>query len=525
MSTKKTIGVIYAAIIAIMLSGCSDGKEEYDHATSVRRVLKVQQLQNLQPRNPAVVPQMQAIVDSMGAAGRDACYYGAINVLIDRLFSDGRYAEADSLAVRMQVEARTQNDSIAIAMAKRVRAQIYFKLSQPYKAMAEIEDALPYIEHPIQTPVEFSTSTSIYEWQHIIATAQGDTEKANKAGMKYASITGNKSISSIWSDTTGHFPATALAFRAEDALSKGNLSKATMQLDSAQSYIHPSLPARAYEHLYRARAKVRTEQEYYPEALTDVDTLLVTHRSFPWFYLQDLLLKAEILNRAGRHEESSNTYSQYIAYHDSLSSLLTDRRLHDLTVLYRSEIDREQKRIHTIRQMSLGGISILFLLLFGLTLRHAITERKKNRLLVEQLHEYDRLHPSMISESVTDKPTRTETDPIHKLDCHMLQDRPYTNPGLGRKELAEYMGMPQDSVAQLIRKEKGMSVHSYINSWRIEEARRCLDNDTEEPIAEIAARLGFGTSRTLQRAFREKYDMTPTQYRTASKSVFAFKSN
>ncbi|MDE5814063.1 MAG: helix-turn-helix domain-containing protein [Muribaculaceae bacterium] len=59
----------------------------------------------------------------------------------------------------------------------------------------------------------------------------------------------------------------------------------------------------------------------------------------------------------------------------------------------------------------------------------------------------------------------------------------------------------------------------YINSFRAEEARRLLDTDAEITVSEIAGRLGFGTARTLQRAFKERYDMTPTQYREASKAL------
>lgn len=515
MSTSRILAILHWIIPIIVLSGCSESNESYDPAASMRRALKVQQLQNLNPGDPTVVPQMKTIVDSMSGSKRDACYYGAVNVLIDRLFSDGRYTEADSLAVRMQTEAKKLNDSLAIVMAKRVRAQIFFKLSQTEKASEELESVLPYIGYPIRTAPEFSTTASIYEWQHIIYSAEGDTDKANEAGKKYANLTVDKRISAIWSDTTGHYPATALAFKAEESLSRGEISKAASQIDSATSYIRYTLPARAYEHMYRARAKVRAAQGNYSGALSDADTLLSTHRCFPWFYLQDLLLKAEILNSAGRHEESSDTYSQYIVYHDSLSSLLTDRRLNDLTVLYRSELDRKQKRIHTIRQMSLGGISILLLLLLVLTLRHSFTERKKNRLLVERLHEYDRSKTVMASGIRTDSESNKEEE-ILKLDRHMLQDRPYTNPGLGRKELSEYMGMAQDSLAQLIREEKGSTVHAYINSYRLDDARRSLDTDNGESIADIAIRLGFGTARTLQRAFKERYDMTPTQYRNAA---------
>lgn len=518
MSALRSI-IATIIFIFLLLSSCSESKTEYDRDLAIRRVLKVQQLQNLNPGDQAVVPMIEAIVDSMRTARRDACYFGAVNVLIDRLFSDGRYTEADSLAVRMQHEATEQNDSVAMAMAKRVRAQIFFKLSQSDKALDELQSALPYVDHSIHTIPEFGTATSIYEWIHIIASSKNDTTWSNHAGLSFANIVGDERIASLWNDTTGHYQATALAFKADEAMSKNDLNKASLMLDSASTFIKPNLPARAYEHFYNARAKIRSRQGNFSDALEDVDTLLSTHSRFPWFYLHDLLLKADILNDAGMHEQSTRTYSNYIAYHDSLSSKLTDSRLHDLTVLYRSEIDREQKRIHTIRMFALGGTTIMLLILLGMTLRHAIAERKRNRLLVERLQEYDRTNHNALRARSDNEESDEKWSEINKLDKFMLTDRPYTNPGLGRKDLADFMGISQEAVAQLIRKEKDCSVHAYINSFRTEEVRRILDSNSEMPIVDIATNLGFGTVRTLQRAFKERFDMSPSQYRAAAEDI------
>ncbi|MDE5996802.1 MAG: helix-turn-helix domain-containing protein [Muribaculaceae bacterium] len=222
---------------------------------------------------------------------------------------------------------------------------------------------------------------------------------------------------------------------------------------------------------------------------------------------------------AGLHEESARTYSQYITYHDSLSAKLTDRRLKDLTLLYRSELDREEKRVNTMRLLGLGSVTLLLLVLLGVAYRNTLMERKRNRLLVERLHEYDRANQTLI-EKITEPSQENEEDSlISRLDRHMIMDQPYTDPALGRSELAEFLGITQDTLAQLIRSEHDQTVHAYINSYRAEEARRILDSDSTETIAEIAARLGFGTARTLQRAFKERFDMTPTQYKEAASAI------
>ena len=510
----------YLACMFVLLSACCDrGSDSYDQKEAVRRVLTVQKLQNMNPGNPLVVPRMESIVDSMRKSGKDACYFGAVNVLIDRMFSDGRYAEADSLAVRMQHDAEEVADSLAMAMAKRVRAQILYKLSQSDRAMQEALSALPYATDPLRSGTSFGTSTSLDEWLHIIARANSDTAVMTQAGNHYAeTVRRNMSVNS-WSDPSGHYPVTALAFLAENAYLASDNQKARHLLDSALLLINKDLPARAYEHFYDVRSRFRAAQCDFKGALADVDTLLNTHRCFPWFYLRDLQLKAEVENAAGMHEESARSYSQYIAFHDSLSSRLTDSRLHDLTVIYRTELDRTERRTNTIRLIGLGSVSLLLLILFGVTFRHALNERKRNRLLVERLHEYDRSEMPLLRNIQEISEKQDEPSGIARLDRYMVGEQPYRDPGLSRKELADYLGINQEALAQLIRTERDSSVHSYINSFRLEEARRVLDSDSGESIADIASRLGFGTARTLQRAFKERFDMSPSQYRAAASEI------
>lgn len=531
MSAKQTRGIIF--IIAACIYGCVlgviSGCDRYDksyktneHALAenadkgLERVLRVQQLYNLTP-DENIVPQIETTIDSMRCEGRNPYYFAAINVLIDRLFSEGRFAEADSLAVRMYDEAEEEADSISITMAKRVRAQMFYKLAQPHRALNELNQVKGTIQDPFSSRANFGTSTSIHEWLWIICREIGDTLHMNEEGLAYADMVENLSRRNNWTDSTGHYPVSALAFKAAAALSDNNHSLAKEYIDSAGAYMIPTLPSRAYEHLYQVRCLARADEGNWLGAIADVDTLLSTHKEYPWFYLKDLLLKADILNRAGEYEKSANAYSDYIAFHDSLSNKITDRRLHDLTVLYRTEIDREQKRAERFKLFASGAVILFLLILFTITIVLAAKEKKKNRILVERLKELDRSadNTSHKEENVNDQAT---TD-IERLDRFMATGQPYINPSLSRKELAELMGISQDAIGALIKNERGVSVKAYINSFRLEEARRVLGSDSVETIADMAERLGFGTPRTLQRAFKERYGMSPTQYREASNDL------
>lgn len=515
----RVVTVIVAAVVAVMLSGfvlsCGRGDSTSGSGADLaeRRVLRAQALRNLSPDDD-IVPELTLIVDSMARDGRDVCYFAALNVLIDQLFSESRFAEADTLAVRMQHEAEAEDNRLARAIAHRVRGQMLYKLSQPDRALTEFGAARSLIPDSSSGLKEFSTLASIDEWRWIAARAVGDSAMMRRAAQGYAAAV-HREMSRGWRDSTAHFPVTALAFDAAVALADHNLNESGRLLSEAGGQRLPYLPARAYEHYYAVLANSRAAAGDYDSAIAALDTLLLAHRDFPWFYLVDLREKAHLLSDAGRHRESAAASARYVAMHDSLMSAQTDRRLQDLTVLYRSEIDREQRRADNFMKWGLGGVSLLLLVLLVVSYRSARSERKKNRLLVERLREADQLNVVSQPQSAPEEP---ESD-MDRLDRYMMTVRPYTDPALSRRELAAYLGVTPDEVARIIRRERDMSVLAYINSCRLDEARRVLESDSAEAVGALAERLGFGTARTLQRAFRDHFDMSPTQYRNLAHAV------
>lgn len=469
--------------------------------------LRAQHLNNITP-GPGIVPQLTVILDTMRAAGRDDCYFAVANVLVDRLFSDGRYAEADSMAVMMEREGRAEDNPVAMAMAHRVRGQMLYKLSQPRRAFAELAAARRLVGSADSSLNAFSTAASIDEWLWITARTLDDTVQCDSAALRYDGAVRHW-LARGWADSTAHFRVSAAAMMACADLDRGDLAGAGRRLDSARTLFVPGLPARAYEHYYAVRSRLCASTGDYDAALAAVDTLLDTHAGFQWFYLDDLLAKAHIYSIWGRPAEAAAVYHTYVAARDSLSIAQVDGRLQDLSALYRSELDREHRRASAFRLIGVGAVALLLLALLILSVRNAARERRKNRLLVRRLSELDRrMQPESHQEPVSD---------IERLDIYMLSARPYTDPAFSRSELAAAVGMSGESVARIIRESRGSTVLAYINSYRLDEARRVLESDSAETLTEIATRLGFGTLRTFQRTFSERYSMPPSRYRALAR--------
>ena len=78
--------------------------------------------------------------------------------------------------------------------------------------------------------------------------------------------------------------------------------------------------------------------------------------------------------------------------------------------------------------------------------------------------------------------------------------------------LAERAGMSTRNFARAFARDVGVTPAAYVERTRVEAARRLLES-TDQPVAGIARRCGFGTVETLHRAFRRSVRITPGQYR------------
>lgn len=102
---------------------------------------------------------------------------------------------------------------------------------------------------------------------------------------------------------------------------------------------------------------------------------------------------------------------------------------------------------------------------------------------------------------------------VQKMIAQVIQDlqSPYS-----LEDLAHMSGYSKNYVIRLFRQETGQTPHAYINSMRIEMARRLLLN-SEMSIEQIALSCGFGTYSNFYREFGRIEACSPMQYRQRHK--------
>lgn len=109
-----------------------------------------------------------------------------------------------------------------------------------------------------------------------------------------------------------------------------------------------------------------------------------------------------------------------------------------------------------------------------------------------------------------------ELNPLaSELEEYMSQYKPYLNPELNLDTLAEALKVHSKTLSQVINQILGSNFSEYINSYRIEEAKLLLQNNTDKQITimEIMYDVGFNSRSVFNTAFKNKTGITPSQYK------------
>jgi transcriptional regulator GlxA family with amidase domain len=83
---------------------------------------------------------------------------------------------------------------------------------------------------------------------------------------------------------------------------------------------------------------------------------------------------------------------------------------------------------------------------------------------------------------------------------------------LSVEALAQRAHMSPRHFARVFRAETGVTPARYVESVRIEAARRALE-DSAQPVAGVALECGFGTPETMRRSFLRTLGVGPAEYR------------
>ena len=114
-----------------------------------------------------------------------------------------------------------------------------------------------------------------------------------------------------------------------------------------------------------------------------------------------------------------------------------------------------------------------------------------------------------------------EQSVLERLHARFLPERLYARQSLTLLKLAELLGTQEHVLRRVINGGLGYrSFNDFLHSHRLREASQRLRDPAARrvPVLTIALDAGYGSIGPFNRAFRERFGMTPTQYRRAPDS-------
>lgn len=109
--------------------------------------------------------------------------------------------------------------------------------------------------------------------------------------------------------------------------------------------------------------------------------------------------------------------------------------------------------------------------------------------------------------------TRTILSRLREL---MELDRMFLDDRLSLRALSEKLGVSTHQLSEILNSELRMNFKSYINSYRIEEAKRKLSLRADANILNLAFECGFNSKTVFNTTFVRIVGKTPTEYRNDS---------
>lgn len=93
-------------------------------------------------------------------------------------------------------------------------------------------------------------------------------------------------------------------------------------------------------------------------------------------------------------------------------------------------------------------------------------------------------------------------------------EKQYADPALNVQKLADAMGVSRSDLHKALKTEAGIGTTQFIRDYRLDVARRLLDdNVAERNVTEIAYRVGFNDPKYFTRCFTQRFGVAPSAYR------------
>lgn len=108
---------------------------------------------------------------------------------------------------------------------------------------------------------------------------------------------------------------------------------------------------------------------------------------------------------------------------------------------------------------------------------------------------------------------------LQSLKAYIEENKPYRDSNLNLKSLSKACGISSRQISSTINKHAGVNFNTFINEFRVEEAKRMLVDETYSHlnILGIGLEVGFNSKATFYAVFKKQTEMTPSSWQKGIK--------
>lgn len=247
-------------------------------------------------------------------------------------------------------------------------------------------------------------------------------------------------------------------------------------------------------------------------------------------YVICLEQRSEAARMQGHIDEALSYMQRAYLIRDSLDARNQREELNKLATEYhlqeeqfiRQQKETEAKRARTvIVALIIGLVATIGFLVW--VFRQKRLEDKKNRVLAREIAEaitykekwLEREELGVKSEALR---VESEADPDRALFLQIqelvIREKLFLDPSLDRQTLVDRLGLSKERIGAAFAKGSPFkSLIEFLNDCRLPYAAKLLTERPDLSIAEVAKESGFPSADTLGRNFKQRFTLTPTQFR------------
>ena len=98
------------------------------------------------------------------------------------------------------------------------------------------------------------------------------------------------------------------------------------------------------------------------------------------------------------------------------------------------------------------------------------------------------------------------------LETWLEKEKPYCNPDFQLTDLRQVLPLNRTYLSQFINDTYGCSFYQFVNRYRIEEAKRLMNENPEMKLTDVAVRSGFSSLSVFSRAFSRETGLSPSEW-------------